>query len=405
MSENVKYRMLHGCYWMLINVTFGYIVFYLAEYGYSAGKVGVLTASFAGLTTICQPILGRIADRSERFGWKPQIMILSAGSCIGFLLLFVTKQPLLVGLLFGVIILLVNCIQPTLNAACFYYQERGIPMDFGIARGIGSMAYAVMSSVLGYFTVKYGTVSVIVAGVVMMLVQLAVVASMPYGDKVPKLVNEDVNGKATESAGKQEKKETSTKGFWKKYPVFLLMVFGCILLITVHHFMTTYLLNIMEAVGGDSGNMGTALSIGAVAEIPMLFLVSRIVKKIPASTLLTVSGVAYIGKSLVFFLSGNVWMIYAAHLLQPFSYALYASATIYFANDCMSEEDKTTGQAFMTMSMAAGSLVGNLTGGWLIDFSGVKMMLVVAVVLSVIAAGVVGVSAVLYNKSKKMIRV
>ena len=177
------------------------------------------------------------------------------------------------------------------------------------------------------------------------------------------------------------------------------------MLITAHNFNFTYLLNIIESVGGNSSHMGTALSIGAVAEIPMLFLVSRIVKKIPASTLLTVSGVAYIGKSLVFFLSGNVWMIYAAHLLQPFSYALYASATIYFANDCMSEEDKTTGQAFMTMSMAAGSLVGNLTGGWLIDFSGVKMMLVVAVVLSVIAAGVVGVSAVLYNKSKKMIRV
>ena len=68
----------------------------------------------------------------------------------------------------------------------------------------------------------------------------------------------------------------------------------------------------------------------------------------------------------------------------------------------MREEDKTTGQAFMTMSMAAGSLLGNLSGGWLIDLSGVRLMLGVSVVLSMIAAVVVGVSAVLYRRSLKM---
>ena len=410
MRENGKYRVLHGCYWMLINVVFGYTVFYLSRYGYSAGEIGVLSAVFSAISAICQPVLGRVADKSRKFGWKTQIRLFSLIGCTGFLILSVISNQILVGLLFGILMLSANYIQPMLNAACFYYMKQGISIDFGIARGIGSMAYAVMSFSLGYLTVRFGTAAVLAAGVLMTLMLFVVVSKMPYdscgefekkADEREFIPEESVRYRDAECSDLKENKEASAskKGFLKKYPAFSLMVFGCVLLLAVHHFMTTYLLNIMEFVGGDSGNMGTALAIGALTEIPILFLFSKIVKRIPAASLLVISGISYIGKTLVFFMAGNVWMVYAAHLLQPVSYGLYASATIYFANECMQEEDKVTGQSFMTMAMAAGSLVGNLLGGWLIDYSGVKMMLGFAVCLAVVAAGVVTAACVLYKKS------
>ena len=153
--------------------------------------------------------------------------------------------------------------------------------------------------------------------------------------------------------------------------------------------MTVYLLQILENVGGNTGHLGVALAIGAVTEVPILFLFSYIIKRCPASKLLIISGFSYIMKSMIMLFAGNIGMIYAAHLLQPFSYGLYASATVYFTNDCMREEDKVTGQSLMTMTMAIGSVAGNLIGGWLIDFGSVTQMMTVGTCLAAVALGVV----------------
>lgn len=412
MGENRKYRILQGCYWMMINVIFGYIAFYLSEYGYSAGEIGMLSAAFAALSAVCQPLLGLIADKNSHFGWKPQILLFSMLCCAIFGILFAVKQPIMVGFLFGLVMLFINCIQPMLNAACFYYVKRGISVDFGIARGIGSMAYAFMSLILGYLTVKLGTSAVLYAGIPVLLIQFLVVLRMPYEDmnftnisqKSACLTDEDsvnvqhINEESESVTEKVKKNSVLRGGFLKKYPIFCLMVVGSVLLVSVHNFMTTYLLKIMESVGGNSSHMGIALAIGAVTEIPVLFLFSHIVKRISASSLLVISGVAYIAKSLMFFLAGNVGMIYGAHFLQPFSYALYASASVYFANECMQEEDKITGQSLMTMTMAFGSLVGNLVGGWFIDLSGVKAMLAFSSILSIFSVIVIAIAAGLHRR-------
>lgn len=397
MKENGKYRILQSCYWMLINIIFGYVVFYLSHYGYSAGQIGILTALFSAITAVCQPILGRIADKSRRFGWKPQMMVFSLVGCAGFLLLSITKHRILVGLLFGIVILMINCIQPMLNAACFYYQKRGIHIDFGIARGLGSLSYAIMSTILGFLTVKYGTAAIVAAGVFMMLVQFIVVAKMPYGN-LENEVDDFVEQKSELKNSSTAKASKFQKDFWKKYPSFLWMILGCILLITAHNFIFTYFLNIIEFAGGDSSHMGTALAIGALTEFPILFLFTKIVKRIPCSKLLVISGISYIIKCTILFIGGNIWMVYLAQLLQAFCYGLYASATVYFADECMQEEDKMVGQSLMTMAMSVASVTGSLFGGWLIDWGGVKMMLGCAIMLTVVGTGVVVLAVYLYTR-------
>lgn len=66
----------------------------------------------------------------------------------------------------------------------------------------------------------------------------------------------------------------------------------------------------------------------------------------------------------------------------------------------MADEDRVTGQAFMTMTSAVGSVIGNLSGGWLIDRGGVTMMMTFSVLLAVVATGGVITSAVMHGKAK-----
>ena len=54
-------------------------------------------------------------------------------------------------------------LQPLVNSVSIYYINRGVNVDFGIARGIGSLLYAVCSSILGALVAQTGSRVVLVA--------------------------------------------------------------------------------------------------------------------------------------------------------------------------------------------------------------------------------------------------
>ena len=65
-GENGKYRMLQACYWMLYCIGYGYVTYFLTQYNYTTGEIGILTAVFGVLAAVIQTRLGSIADKSRR---------------------------------------------------------------------------------------------------------------------------------------------------------------------------------------------------------------------------------------------------------------------------------------------------------------------------------------------------
>ena len=392
---NAKYRMLHGCMGLFCSVAFGYNAFYLGEFGFDAGETGMIMALFNVLTALCLPVFGRIADRSKRFHWKNLLLIFISISLVIWGSLLFCEQKLLVGILFQTGGLLISCMYPMVNVACFYYEKRGIPVNFGIARGMNSLVYAIGAFLLGQLTVRIGASVVVVLGVIVCLAEFWPVIRMPY---LKQEVPEGTAGRKT-TAGKGKK---GSIPFWKKYPAFLVMVAGSMLIMTVFSLTTSFLIQIIENVNGDSSNLGIALAICAVMEVPVMMLFSQIVKRISETKLLIISGIMYLVKCVVLFCAGSVSLIYAAQLLQPLSYGLYASASVFFSDKCMEEEDAATGQSLLSMSGCFGSVIGSLAGGWLIELSGVKVMLLVGMAVSFLATVVISVSVKMYRRECRM---
>lgn len=388
MKENGKYRMLYSCIGMLCSITFGYNAFYLSAFGFSAGAIGVISAVFGILIAVCQPFLGRLIDRSKRITWK--MILISAGilAMADLIALFFCKERSFVAFLFGMLTLFANCILTLANIACFYYERKGIHIDFGFGRGMCSLFYGISAFIMGRLTARYGTQAVLISGLIVMIVLVLISLTLPCEKET-----EDIK----ETCSGQEKRESTN--FLKKYPVFMVMIAGSMILMAVYNVTNIYLLQILQSVGGDSSHLGTALAISSITEVPILFLFSKIVKRIRNSTLVAVSAVFYTLKCLVFLQAGTVWMIYAAQLLQPFSYALYCSASVYFANDCVEAEDSATGQSFLTMSTSVGSVVGSLVGGWLIDIGGMQITLALCSAAAAVSAVVLAGSILLYRKS------
>ncbi len=389
MSVKHKYRILQCLYWMSGCVAWGYFISYLDEYGYSTRVGGLIAAGFALAAALLQPFLGRLADRSRIFHWKRILLILDVLTLCCLLGLWFTNEKLAVGILFGAVSMLVTTILSMVNVACFYYEHRGTPMNFGLARALGSLAYAVLSAILGKLIAPCGIKVVVIAGVVIFAVEILLVISFPY------------EGKAESEKPAEEKRKTGFGAFVRKYPAFLLMVAACTLFLTFHDMYSNYLLLIMEKVGGGNAELGIALALAAAVEIPVMIVSGWLIKKIPSCWLLVVAGVALVVRGFAYLAAGTVMEIYLIQFFQILTFALIASVGVYFTDETVDEEDLATGQAFMGMTIAAGNTIGFLVGGSLIDSYGVDAMLKMGTAISAVGTVFAVFSAMLLMRKGK----
>lgn len=375
----LEYCCLQGFYWMLYCVGSGYLNAYLTGVGLRTGIVGIISAVCGTLATLVQPFLGKLADRNPRYGWKMQLQVLLV-LCMGcYVLLKLFSAPVVSGVLCGLVFLILNLMMPFVSGVGFYYEKTGIEMNFGAARGFGSLFYSVMSYFLGFWVADFGVGCISTAGMVVTLCFFVTVSVMPY------LGIEEQSG---EERG-ADPEEAGWGTFFKAYPRFTGMLIGFVFLMLFHSMTNTYMLQIVEAVGGGTAEMGIVLAVAGVLELPVMFAFSFLVKRISSYHLLLLSGVGFIGKSILYLTADSVLMIYAAQVLQIVSYALFAAVSVYYSNEVMDRKNKLRGQALVGSSVTIGSVIGGLVGGVLTQRFGVHMTLEVGVVAAVIGAAIV----------------
>lgn len=376
---------LQGLYWMLFCVSSGFISLYLQGRGLSNGGIGTVTAIFGILAALLQPVLGGITDRSNRLTWRHMILILA----IPYLAICVI-MPFIPGawagaIFMGLLILLGNTIMPFINTAHYHYSHQGEFINFGVARGIGSGLYAVLALVIGFLAERYGIEMVPVTGILIASLFTLVVFRMPSSREL------------TEKAPREK---VLQKGFLLRYPAFTFMLLATLLMLTAHNILNTYLLQIIQSVGGNSSQLGIALAIQAVVEVPVLFGFSRLLKHFRPKTLMLIAAVGFALKAFMYALSGSVSMIYLIQIAQMLSFAIFASASVYYTSEAIPKEDQASGQAYMTSMMTVGTVLGSLSGGWILELSGMTTMLSVNVIIAMVGVGFALISV----KNKRLLK-
>lgn len=382
---NNRYMALQGLYWMLFCVSSGFISLYLQGRGLSNGGIGTVTAIFGILAALLQPVLGGITDRSNRLTWRHMILILA----IPYLAICVI-MPFIPGawagaIFMGLLILLGNTIMPFINTAHYHYSHQGEFINFGVARGIGSGLYAVLALVIGFLAERYGIEMVPVTGILIASLFTLVVFRMPSSREL------------TEKAPREK---VLQKGFLLRYPAFTFMLLATLLMLTAHNILNTYLLQIIQSVGGNSSQLGIALAIQAVVEVPVLFGFSRLLKHFRPKTLMLIAAVGFALKAFMYALSGSVSMIYLIQIAQMLSFAIFASASVYYTSEAIPKEDQASGQAYMTSMMTVGTVLGSLSGGWILELSGMTTMLSVNVIIAMVGVGFALISV----KNKRLLK-
>lgn len=375
----IQYCILQGSYWASFCVIYAFATVFLLSRGFESSMIGVIIAAGNILGVVLQPMVASIADRSEKISLHKLTAMLSVIMILLLVLLYFVPNGLLaVAVLFLLTDTFLQVIQPLINSVSVYYVNQGVSVDFGSARGIGSLSYAAASYILGIVVEKFGTRSILMTGILVALVLLVTVLSMPV-----------LSSSAASRLGEKEPEQNDAGliVFADRYKNFMLTLAGITLLFTFHNMNNAYLIKVIENVGGTSADMGRMLSIAAVTELPVMFLFSRISKHFKSSTLLMVSSAFFAIRAAGFMLAGNVMTMYLAAMLQIGSFALYIPSSVYYVNETMLDQDKFKGQAVMTATNTLGGVFGSLFGGFLIDNAGVGAMNTVCFAMA--AAGAV----------------
>jgi PPP family 3-phenylpropionic acid transporter len=140
----------------------------------------------------------------------------------------------------------------------------------------------------------------------------------------------------------------------------------------------TYLISIMERLGGDSSNVGTALFISSISGAPVIFFYSFFRKRIKKETLLKISALTFLLKAVLFCIAPAIGFVYALEVLQTTSYGFLGPTQVYFAGSRVRPADMVKGQAFVTAAYSLGCSGGNFAGGQLLNF-GVETMLIAGI--------------------------
>lgn len=105
--------------------------------------------------------------------------------------------------------------------------------------------------------------------------------------------------------------------------------------------------------------------------------------------MLVLAGIVFAVKNLAMLLAPNLTVIYLSQLLQFACFAIAIPGTVYYVNRLLPRALQVRGQSYMTMTISAGSVIGSLFGGWLIDFSGVPTMLLAGTVVATAGAALI----------------
>lgn len=378
----LRYALIQGFFWMNFAAIMGFASIYLLDVGFSNTQIGLLIAVSGIISAFLQPLIASYADRPDSPSVKRVILALSVLLvAISGCLLFVSGNLLLTAIFYGGCVTFLQILTPLVNSLGMESINQGNRLNFGISRGMGSVTYAFAAYVLGLIVARVGAITVPVS--IALIFAALILALFPFPFEKKQLAQEKTDQRSSGGA----------LYFFKRYRMFCGVLCGCILIYISHVLLNSFTFQIVESKGGGSSEMGFAMALASIIELPIMFLFGYMLKKARADFWFRVSGIFFMLKNLGTLLAPSIFSFYLVQVFQMFGWALIAVSSVYFVNSIMEEQDVIKGQAYMTMTYTLGSVLGALIGGALIDKAGVNAMLLFGTVCAFLGMTIILITA------------
>ena len=251
---------------------------------------------------------------------------------------------------------------------------------------MGSVFYAVAAVVLGewinLFSANVLAIVFMVGGILFLLV----LYRLPDSQIDPSTKTNAKNG--------------SFFSFIRKYQILFFILLGFAFAFAASSSISTYLINIIENLGGDTSIYGVTIFLMAASEMPAMAVVPRLIRRYHPMNLVMFAGGCYIIRNFLICLAPSLPFVFIGMLFQSVTYGILTSLLTYYVSDVTDKKDEAMGQTFIgVMTSGFGATIGNFFGGFIQDALGLPAMLGMACVLTAIGSGIMVVTA-MYAKKK-----
>ena len=340
-----------------------------------------------------QPLMADIADRSKRFSLVSVSSIATVALMVLCVGTFVLQQKSAALTVIFVLLMGGNIsLQPLFNSLCYKLQECGISINFGVGRSIGSLAYSILVMFLGTLAEEKGLFVLPLTAEITMALTLASLAVVTWQFRKAKAMQtgDSESGAAEILQGDAEGEEDiNLVQFVKRNKIFMVLMLGVLGIYFSNGVQNTFMLQVIQPLGGNAEDMGQILSIMAFLEIPTMMFFEQINRKFSCQTLMKVAGIGYVAKTALIWRASSVHMVLAAQFIQPFAFALLLPAIVKLIGISMSKGEAVKGQALFTTVTTIAYIVCSLVGGVILDLWGAGILMTIATVFTAVGAVVI----------------
>lgn len=377
---NLQYISMQVPYWMGYSVLGTFTSVFLLSRDFTNGQIGTVLSLANLFATIAQPFLASFADRMTRI----RLSQLAAGMALllvlfSGILLVLPKAFLIIALIYILLYSSLVLLQPLTIAIGTFFISRGYALNFGVARGMGSLAFAVAASMTGVLIERFSATIILYLLIGFFLLFALVTLSID--------TRKD-GGKYSESIVPEHLQEVHTGEpiglleFAKKYKRFMFLLVGVSFLFVFHTITNSYMYQIMQPLGGTEANVGSSLSVAALSELPTMFFFSFLLRRFKIHSLMRFAAVFFSVKALLVLFAGNIFLINAGQSLQMLGFAMHTMASVYYTNQIIPQKDLVKGQTLMATANSIGGIIGAFAGGHILSLFSVSAMLLIGTIIS-----------------------
>ena len=365
---------------------FGQVI--LEAKGLNLEEIGIATSIGAFFAMILPPVTSKLLDYFKKISlqmWLVIYHVIAMGLCSAIFGID-SSASWIITFVFAVRYSMFFVTRPMFNTLGINYQKSGINVNYGIARGMGALGYAAFGYIGSLIAEWHSPLTVLLFNSLMLLFTAFLIWMCPEVS--------DSKGEAVA--------DNSEHSYWNllvqsRYTLLFFCI--CVIYQIVISMGDTYILEAYKRAGGSVVEMGIGFSIMAISEVPTMFFLKQIMKKIKTEYLFMVVFVSLFVKFIIILLFNNVAMVWLAHATHALSTGIMGVCVVLYAEElAFSGETMKMQTLFSGIGITLGIVIGNYFGGFMLMHGGVIGWLVSIIGISVL--GLV-VSVLLISSAKK----
>lgn len=398
LTIQIKCTLVHSLFWASYCAFSSFIVTMLTDYGYSSATATAMMTASSVLSFIAQPVSGYICDNFIPHKWVYIVLTICALPTMVLMpmLLFSPVLTLISMLLFTVFMVQMPGL---LDAWVIGLTNLHPRLNYGISRGSSSFAFAIAAQAMGTLTAVYGHGARCWVGAVLGLLSIIVafmLEPLPCRRDREKKEADNASEQHTESKSSLSTAETISR-LAKNHAYVLLLVMSFLLFMGTSCF-SSFIPVLTQELGGGSGEVGTVFALTALSEVPAMFLMASILRKVAAKKVIVLAGLFYLLRLSLTAIAPNYTVMLLVQVLQGLSFAVIWPAAMAYLNQIMDYEVRSTAiMTFSSVTLGVSGIFGNAIGTAILAATNVRMVFVFAS----ISAGV-GLALGLYGLARKI---